>query len=128
MMLWCCTCNVDVEARLTNGAECYPHRPDLATVPRWKCDACGNHVGTHYKTSNPTKPLGNIPSTEIKKIRITIHALIDPIWKSGRMPRGRLYASLSDALGYQFHTAEIKTVDEARRVCRAVDDLISTLA
>ena len=127
MNLWCCKCLREVDARLTNGAECYPHRPDLAAVPRWKCDSCGNHVGTHHKTSTPTRPLGNIPSPEIKAARIHIHALIDPAWKSGRIPRGKLYAQISAAIGYQYHTGEIKTIDEARRIYRAAQTILRSL-
>lgn len=118
MKLWCCGCNGEVEARLTTGAEVYPHRPDLARLPRWRCDACGNHVGTHHKTSNPTRPLGNIPTPEIANARRHIHALIDPAWQSGRMSRRAVYSALSVRLGYEYHTAEIRTVDEARRVYR----------
>lgn len=124
MKLWCCTCGEDVDARLTDGAECYPHRPDLADIPRWKCDECGNHVGTHHKTKDRTRPLGNIPSPELKKARMHIHDLIDPIWKSKRMKRGVLYAKISDALGYQYHTAEIKTIEEAREVYRVARDIV----
>lgn len=125
MNLWCCTCRKDVDARLTSGAEVYPHRPDLADIPRWKCDGCGNHVGTHHKTKNRTKPLGNIPSAEIKNARIKIHELIDPMWKSGKMRRGQLYARLSAALGYTYHTGEIKTIDEARNIYRVARQIIS---
>lgn len=125
MKIWCCACGSDVDARLTDGAECYPHRPDLADIPRWKCDGCGNHVGTHHKTADRTRPLGNIPSPELKKARMHIHALIDPAWKSKRIRRGRLYELISDELGYQYHTAEIKTIDEARRVYRVARDIIN---
>lgn len=122
MLLWCCQCQMEVSARLTDGAEVYPHRPDLASLPRWKCDGCGNSVGTHHKTDDPTRPLGNIPSDEIKKARMHIHALIDPVWKSKRIKRSKLYAALSNRLGYRYHTGEIKTVDEARRVYRVALD------
>lgn len=127
MKLWCCQCGDEVEARLTDGAECYPHRPDLADIPRWKCDTCGNHVGTHHKTKDRTRPLGNIPSPELKKARMHIHALIDPVWKSKRMKRGTLYAKISDELGYQYHTAEIKTVEEARNVYRIARDIVRSV-
>lgn len=125
MRLWCCQCQSDVEARLTNGAEVYPHRPDLAEVPRWKCDACGNHVGTHHKTSNPTRPLGNIPSPDLKRARIHIHALIDPAWKSGKVRRRSIYAHLSSIIGREYHTGELKTVEEARMVYAAARSFIS---
>lgn len=116
MELWCCTCGEETDARLTNGKEIYPHRADLRDIPRWICDICKNHVGCHHKTKTPTKPLGNIPSDEVKKARIHIHNLIDPVWKSGRLTRGQIYAHISRELGYQYHTGELKTIDEARKV------------
>jgi hypothetical protein len=122
--LWCCQCADDVEARLTSGAETYPHRPDLASIPRWKCDGCGNHVGTHHKTDNPTRPLGNIPSADIKRARIAIHELIDPVWKSGAMRRKEIYAHLTKVIGRQYHTGELRTIDEARAVYAAARDFI----
>lgn len=124
MKLWCCQCADHVDARLTSGAEVYPHRPDLADVPRWICDGCGNHVGTHHKTADRTRPLGNIPSAEIKRARILIHELIDPAWKSGKVKRGKLYGHLSKALGREYHTGEIKTLEEARDVYRIARDFL----
>ena len=124
MKLWCCQCQCEIEARLTTGAEIYPHRPDLAALPRWVCDGCKNHVGTHHKTSTPTKPLGNIPSLEIKKARILIHALIDPAWKSGKVKRRAIYAHLSDKLGRDYHTAELRTIEEARAIYAAARDFV----
>ena len=124
MKLWCCQCQAEIEARLTTGAEIYPHRPDLATLPRWVCDGCKNHVGTYHKTSMPTKPLGNIPSQEIKKARILIHALIDPAWKSGKVKRRAIYAHLSDKLGRDYHTAELRTIEEARTIYAAAREFV----
>lgn len=123
MGIYCCGCSGLVSARLTDGREIYPRRRDLAALPFWRCDICKNYVGCHHKTRNRTAPLGNIPTPELRRARGVIHELLDPIWKSGRMPRGKLYAIVSKQLGYQYHTAEIQTVDEARRVYRVVRDL-----
>lgn len=128
MRLWCCQCKTNVEARLTSGAETYPHRPDLAELPRWICDGCRNHVGTHHKTNNPTRPLGNIPSPEMKRARIHIHALIDPLWKSGKVKRKTIYAHLTDKLGRQYHTAELRTIDEARMIYVTARDFVRNLS
>lgn len=116
MRIYCCACNRDIEARLTDGAEVYPHREDLAALPFWMCDACGNYVGCHHKTKNRTQPLGVIATPEIKKARQHIHAVLDPIWKSGKMKRASLYKRISDELGWQYHTANIRTIEEARKV------------
>lgn len=124
MRLYCCQCQCDVEARLTDGREIYPHRADLADLPFWKCNACSNHVGCHWKTKDRTRPLGNIPTKELKNARQHIHRILDPIWKSGKMPRGKVYAMLAKELGIkEYHTAEIKTIDEARRIYAIVRDI-----
>lgn len=118
-MIYCCACAKDVDARLTNGVEIYPHRPDLKSLPFWKCDTCKNFVGCHHKTKNRTAPLGCIPTAEIKDARKHIHALIDPIYQSGLMTRKKLYELLSDAVGWKYHTAKIRTIEEARTAYKA---------
>ena len=126
--IWCCGCQRDVQARLTTGAEIYPHRPDLAAVPRWRCD-CGLHVGCHWRHHDATKrmdPVGVIPTPEIGTARKHIHAILDPLWKGGRFQRVELYRMLSGRLGVaEYHTAEIRTVEEARRVWRTVKEIAS---
>ncbi|QEL18754.1 zinc-finger-containing protein [Limnoglobus roseus] len=123
-ILYCCGCTRDVQARLTDGREVYPHRADLFSLPFWKCDTCGNYVGCHHKTTDRTRPLGNIPTKELKNARQHIHRILDPIWKEGKMPRGKVYATLAKELGLkEYHTAEIRTVDEARRVYAIVKGL-----
>lgn len=116
MKLYCCACGSKVKARLTDGAEIYPHREDLHKLPFWKCDTCNNHVGCHYKTRQRTKPLGVIPTNKLRKERKHIHQLIDPAWKSGLCTRSEIYAHLSKQIGRKYHTAGIRTVEEARRV------------
>ena len=123
MKVYCCGCGTDVEARLTSGAEIYPHRTDLAKLPFWICDACLNYVGCHHKTENPTNPLGNIPTKEIRNARNHIHRILDPIWRSGRLNRKALYARLTRKLGWTYHTGSIKSVDEAREVYRAIKEI-----
>jgi hypothetical protein len=123
--IFCCGCGCEVPARLTDGAEIYPHLADkpLGKVPFWKCDCCGNYVGTKHKTKNPTEPLGVIPTPELRNARRHIHALMDPMWKSKKIRRSEIYARLSEALGYQYHTAEIRTITDARRVYRMLQQI-----
>lgn len=123
MRIFCCGCQTEVKARLTDGKEIYPHRSDLAKLPFWKCDYCGNYVGCHHKTNNPTNPLGIIPTPEIRNARQHIHAILDPIWKSGRMKRGKLYGIISKKLGWKYHTSKIRSVEEGRKVYRIVREI-----
>lgn len=114
--IYCMGCEQEVEARLSNGAERYPHRPDLADIPFWTHDACKTWVGTHHKTKNRLQPLGILATDEMKRARNIIHDLIDPIWKSGDMSRGQVYAYMKKHLGYNYHTGEIRTMEEARKI------------
>lgn len=125
MKIFCCQCAKNVDARLTDGAEIYPHRPDLHALPFWKCDACKNYVGCHHRTTERTRPLGVIPTKEIKSARKQIHKLLDPIWERGKMKRGQVYKRISDALGYEFHTAEIRSVEEAQKITQIVKRIVA---
>jgi len=121
--IYCCGCERDVAARLTSGAEIYPHRIDLRTLPFWICDTCGNWVGCHHKTMRRARPLGCIPTEELKEARKRLHALIDPLWKSGKIGRRELYAAISHEIGWEYHTAQIRTIGEVQAVSKAVAKL-----
>ena len=114
-------------ARLTDGREVYPHRPDLANLPFWRCDTCDNFVGCHHKTKDRTRPLGIIPTPEIKSARRHIHSVLDPLWKSGLFGRRELYDRLSERLGWRYHTANIRNLDEARDVWRFIGEIYKEL-
>jgi len=120
MHIYCCWCKQDVEAKLVCGADVYPHRGDLRHLPFWRCDHCGCFVGCHHKSSDPTRPLGVIPTREITKWRKRIHALMDPLWQGRQYTRTAVYKELSKRLGYEYHTAEIRSVEEAMRVLEAI--------
>ena len=125
MKIYCTQCNKDVEARLTNGEEIYPHRKDLYSIPFWKCDTCKLYVGCHHKSDTPTKPLGVFANQEIKDIRMKIHAQLDPLWKSGKYERNTLYSIIARKLGlnYRYHTGEIRTIEEGEKVLEIVKTL-----
>jgi len=123
VIIRCCGCGEKIEARLTDGSEIYPHRKDLFNLPFWKCDKCGNFVGCHHKTKDRTRPLGCIPTKEIKEARKHIHKILDPIWQSKRMKRKEIYKILSDKLGFQYHTANIRSIEEARKVYSLIQKL-----
>lgn len=121
--IWCCECECDVDARLTDGREIYPHRADLQDLPFWRCDQCLNFVGCHHKTANRTAPLGCIPTPELKVVRQKLHRLIDAIWQSGRIKRLDLYRMISAEVGWNYHTAKTRTVEEAQAVYQIVQKI-----
>lgn len=121
MKIYCCGCEKDVEARITNGGEIYPTRLDLKYKLLFVCDDCGNYVGTHEDSE---KPLGCIPTKEIRQKRMLIHDILDPLWKQKRITRQYLYQKLARKLQVkEYHTADIKSVEEANKVI-AVAELL----
>lgn len=113
--IYCCGCKADVSARLTTGDEIYPLRIELAAMRFWKCDECLNYVGCHK--SHDCKPLGVIPTPEIRDKRRLIHQVIDPLWKSGFVSRTQLYLVMASRLGLaEYHTANIDSIELANRV------------
>ncbi len=114
--IYCCQCEKKVDARLTDGAEIYPHRDDLHSLPFWKCDTCKNYVGCHHKTTNRTAPLGNIPNAALRNARQHIHSVLDPLWKSKGHSRKAIYEAMAERMGWkEYHTAHIRSIDEARK-------------
>lgn len=116
MKIYCTGCKKDVEARLTNGEERYPHRKDLYSLPFWKCDTCGNYVGCHHRSDNPTRPLGCIATPEILEERKKLHYILDPLWRKGVIERSTLYRMISREIGHRYHTGEIRSVEEALKI------------
>jgi hypothetical protein len=96
------------------------------------CDARGNYVGCyhqHTQSRNRTRPLGCIATPELMKARKHIHAILDPIWQTRGMARGAVYQAVAKELGIrEYHTAEIRTIEEAREVYRVVRRLALTSA
>lgn len=124
MKIYCCCCNEDIEARITSGKHVYPHRKDLYSLQFWICYKCGNFVGCHKSSG---LPLGCIPTDEIKKARIHIHNILDPLWKNKLIKRGELYKIIKKKLGYEYHTANIRSIDEARNVYRIILEIKSDI-
>lgn len=77
---------------------------------------CRGYVGTH----NDGRPLGTIVDKETKQLRMQVHALIDPLWKSGQYRRGEVYRKIADALGKSsYHTGET-TADECKEILTTI--------
>lgn len=121
MKIKCIPCKKDVPANRVDGTIIYPHRPDLKYLDFFQCPYCKNHVGTHKES---IKPLGCIVSKEVKKARIFIHDLIDPFWKSGKMKRSQIYKKISDKLVWEYHTGNIRDIQEARKIYKICLEIV----
>lgn len=108
---------------MVKGNVTYPHRRDLHHKNFWMCPDCSNFVGTNNRGEG-RKPLGVIANKEMKKIRMQIHAMLDPIWQSNRAKRADLYKKISEKLGYEYHTAELKSFCEAKKVYEIVKGML----
>jgi hypothetical protein len=119
MAIFCCTCDKYVNAEKAYGCSIYPHRPDLYRKTFWRCPECGNYTGCHPRSD---KPLGTIPTKEVRVARVKVHGLIDPLWrgkKNSRRKRNEIYKAMSRLIGKEFHTAEINSREEAIEAWRA---------
>lgn len=125
MIIYCCTCKKDIDCKFVKGNVVYPHRPDLAEKNFYICPKCKQYIGCHPNTN---RPLGVIPTQEMKKARMIIHGLIDPLWKKGIISRGKLYRLIAKELGIkQYHTGWTRSIGQCRQVYRAASKIIKEL-
>lgn len=97
-------------SRLTNGAEVYPHRPDLHKKKFYLCSPCNAFVGCHPGT---TKALGSPANAPLRSARQFAHSAFDPIWRDGSKSRTRAYKWLANELGIPAAKCHIGMFDEA---------------
>lgn len=90
----------------------------------WLCDRfpeCRGSVGTHPDG----RPLGSIADPETKKLRMEVHALIDPLWKnnttvSKKKARGSVYGWMRRITGIEnYHTGNL-TKEQCRTALEAI--------
>lgn len=109
MKTYCCKCGKNVDATLTTADKIYPTWgfDRLKTIPFLQCPHCREYA---------VKTLGEkptIPDEYIRKKRIEIHQILDPLWIKQGYPRGKIYSLMSKKIGHPFHSGEIKTHEEA---------------
>lgn len=117
MKIYCCECKEQILANMVTGKTIYPYRPVLWELVIYQCPVCKNYVGTHKKSGIP---LGFIANKSLKKQRIIIHNMLDPLWETGALRRHKVYDRISKKLGYRYHTANIKSIKECKKVKKAI--------
>ncbi len=124
--IYCVGCGCNVNAELTDASKIYPNRLDLKNIPMWQCPTCWNFVGCHHKTKDRTKPLGSIPTKEIRQVRKSLHYHIDLLWKNApnrRVVRTEIYAKIGDFIGRTYHSAEVNSVEDGEKIIEFVKSL-----
>lgn len=113
MDLFCVHCQRVVSAEVVKGDVIYPHREDLYEKVFCRCPTCGNYVGCH----KDGRPLGTIPTPELRKARNFVHSVIDAYWLPTRDVKRRkfLYTELSKELGIEYHTGSLNSVQECKK-------------
>lgn len=128
MKIYCCGCKKETDCHLKTGADIYPNwkakkLEDAQRVAKsyfWQCPTCKLYVGCHPKSK---RPLGALPTQRLRRARLKIHDILDPLWKKGRNRRKKrteVYTKLSNDLGYEYHTAAIIDIEEAKRIYRII--------
>ena len=56
-------------------------------------------------------------------MRRRIHAVLDPLWRDHKIPRRKIYGKLSAALGHEYHTAEVNSVEVGETVLKIIEEL-----
>jgi hypothetical protein len=100
-------------ACLVTGKDIYPHLTHLHTNKFWQCLPCRAYVGVH-KGSSTNKPLGRLADAELRRMKIQVHDLFDPLWKSGKMNRHAAYKWLANELGIDPRECHVGMFDNDR--------------
>ncbi|MGH6769514.1 MAG: zinc-finger-containing protein [Xanthobacteraceae bacterium] len=69
----------------------------------WLCRPCDAYVGCH---NNTRQPKGSFANKELRRARRRAHAVIDPLWLSGKYKRKTVYIRLQEAFGHCVHIGE----------------------
>lgn len=86
----------DKSAKLVTGDSIYPRRPDLRHKLFYLCRPCDAYVGCHEGGS---RPLGRMANAELRRAKMAVHAVFDPLWQSGERKRKQAYHWLALTLG-----------------------------
>ena len=124
-IVFCCVCNQDVNVNRVTGRDIYPHRKDLYHLSLIQCEKCKSHAGCHQ---NNGKPLGSIPTPELRKLRVQLHARFDYLWKSKQLTRFQAYQQMSEILGKEFHIGDVRSKSEYDKVVAAINKIREKLA
>ena len=82
----------------------------------WLCRPCDAYVGCHQNTKQPKGRF--LAKTDLREARMKAHAVIDPLWQSGKYSRRIVYVRLAEAFGKQVHVGETETPEECEEIIK----------
>ena len=87
------------------------------------CKDCDAYVGCH---NNTRVPFGAMANKELREWRKKTHAVVDPLWKSGRMTRKEVYKRLQEVFGEVIHIGDtdIQTCKDILELCENDKDMV----
>lgn len=101
-------------ARRASAADVYGADKSASFSERvfWQCQPCDAYVGTHPGTD---APLGTLANRGLRRLRVQVHALLDPLWRGSPDKRMRTvaYAFLARRLGITERNCHVGLFDEA---------------
>ena len=116
---------------LTSGERIYPNRPELFIKKFYLCK-CGAYVGCHNGTYNA---LGSPAGFELRKLRMDVHALFDPLWKrkmtfgfTKKDARNRGYAWLAKEMDIELKKCHVSqfNLSQCRQALKILNNLKRT--
>lgn len=90
----------------------------------WHCTNCGAYVGCH---NNTKKAKGTFADKPTREARMAAHAVIDPLWQSGKFSRGEVYRQLSEASGREIHIGGA-TKSECSEIAKTAQRIFNLLS
>ena len=86
----------------------------------WYCFEDDAYVGCH---ENSKRPLGTMANKELRKWRMEAHKVIDPLWKSKKFSRAKVYKTLKDVFGYEVHVGE-SDIETCKEIINSIQILL----
>ncbi len=108
------------ESELVTGERIYPQRRDLHELNFYLCTTCGAYVGCHPGSK---RPLGRLADAELRRWKMKVHEVLDPLWTRGRMKRSQAYSHLANRMGIRKQDCHIGMFDAEQ--CRQAVRILS---
>lgn len=111
-------------AVIQTGHQLYFGRaPQLDGLKFWVCIPCSAWVGCHkpgsFHMENGVKvfhgeaePMGRLANAELRRLKMAAHDLLDPLWRSKKMTRSKVYKWLAKQMDLPLERTHIGEFNE----------------